>query len=185
MRKFRRDELRLFLGSLDKHLSGPRRIILIGGAAASLAYGISRVTTDIDTISDITDLEAALDLARSETGLDVPFQSVGVYDAPSHYEDRLTQVDLPFEKLQVFVPEKYDLVLMKAVRGQDNDREAIQQIAETVGLDKSTLIGRFKSEMTHVVGRPETLRLNFLSILETLYGEAEADRVASELIPDA
>jgi hypothetical protein len=181
MRKFRRDELRRFLTSLDQHLSGTRSIILIGGAAASLAYGISRVTTDIDTISDITDLEEALHLARVDTGLDVPFQSVGVYDAPYQYEDRLTRVDLPFEALQILVPEKHDLVLMKVVRGQDNDREAIQQIADQVGLDKSTLVGRFKSEMSHVIGRPEILRLNFLSILEMLYGQAEADRIAAEL----
>jgi hypothetical protein len=35
--------------------------------------------------------------------------------------------------------------------------------------------------MSHVIGRPEILRLNFLSILEMLYGQAEADRIAAEL----
>lgn len=184
MRTFGRDELTRFMKSLDKHLSGPRRVILIGGAAASLAYGITRVTTDVDTINDIGELEEALRLASSETGLDVPFQSVAIYDAPYHFEDRLVSVDMALEKLQIVVPEKHDLVLMKVVRGQENDRDAIQQIADNVGLEETTLVDRFKSEMTHVIGRPEQLRGNFLSVIEMLYGEREADRVNSEL-PDS
>jgi len=185
MRKFHRDELTRFLEAVDKYLSGPKRVVLIGGAAASLAYGIARVTTDIDTIDDIADIREALQLARLETGLDVPFQSVGVYDVPYHYEDRLKPMELGLEKLQVVVPEKHDLALMKVVRGQDNDLEAIQQIAEQVGLDKVTLVDRFKKEMTHAIGRHERLRANFLSVIETLYGEPEADRVNSELADSA
>lgn len=181
MRKFGRDELTRFLASVDNHLSGPRRIILIGGAAASLAYGISRVTTDIDTIDDITDLAEVLRLARLDTQLDVPFQSVGIYDAPYDYADRLTPVDLGFKKLRIIVPEKHDLALMKVVRGQDNDREAIEQMAQQVGLDRDTLVDRFRNEMTHAIGRPEQLRANFLAIIEVLYGEPEADRVNAEL----
>jgi hypothetical protein len=42
------------------------------------------------------------------------------------------------------------------------------------------LVERFKSEMTHAVARPEQLRANFLAIVEMLYGESEADSVASE-----
>ena len=185
MRKFRRDELTRFLESLDTHLTEARRLVLIGGAAASLAYGIKRVTTDIDTIDDTADLEEALQLARSETGLDVPFQSVGTYDAPYHFEDRLESVDLGLEKLQIVVPEKHDLALMKVVRGQDDDLEAIQQIADGVGLDRAMLVDRFKNEMTQAIGRPEQLRANFLSTIEMLYGEPEADRVNSELADSA
>ena len=185
MRTFHRDELTRFLESLDRHLPGPRRVNLIGGAAASLAYGVSRATTDIDTIGDIADLEEALRLARLETGLNVPFQSVGIWDAPYHYEDRLTRLEMGFEKLQIVVPEKHDLVLMKVVRGQDNDREAIQQMADRVGLDRLTLIDRFKKEMTHTIGNPGQLRANFLAVVELLYGEAEADRVSSELLDSA
>lgn len=181
MRKFHRDELTRFLQSLDSQLSQPRRVVLIGGAAAALAYGITWATTDVDTIGNIADLEGALQLARVATGLDVPFQTVGVYDAPYQYEDRLVRLDLGFRHLQIDVPEKHDLALMKVVRGQANDREAIQQIAERVGLDESTLVDRFKSEMTHSIGSRQQLRANFLSVIEMLYGEAEADRVDIEL----
>lgn len=185
MTTFGPHELTRFLKSLDKHLSGPRRVVLIGGAAASLAYGITRTTTDVDTIGDIAELEEAIQLARLETGLDVPFHSVGTYDAPYLFEDRLVSIDLGLDKLRIVVPEKHDLVLMKTVRGQENDRDAIQQIADKIGVDESTLVDRFKSEMTHVIGRPEQLRGNFLSVIEMLYGEHEADRVGSELTDSA
>lgn len=181
MRKFHRDELKRFLESVDEHLARQCRIILIGGAAASLAYGISRVTADIDTTTDLADLEEPLRLARLDTGIDVPFQCVGVYDAPYHYEDRLMTVDLGLEKLQVVVPEKHDLVLMKTVRGQDNDLEAIVQMAQRVGLDMTTLVDRFRDEMTHVACPPRRVRANLLSVIEMIYGESEADRVDSEL----
>lgn len=184
MRKFHRDELARFLEAVDEHLVRRCQIILIGGAAASLAYGVSRVTTDIDTISDLADLEEAVRAARSDTGIDVPFQSVGVYDAPYRYEERLLTVDLGLEKLQVVVPEKHDLVLMKAVRGQANDLEAIDQMAQRVGLDMSTLVDRYRDEMTHVICPPRRLRANFLSVIEMVYGESEADRVDAEL-PDS
>ena len=185
MRKFHRNELTRFLESVDEHLPGPRRVILIGGAAASLAYGISRVTTDVDTITDLSDLREALQAARSDTGLDIPFQFVAVFDAPYDYEDRLTPIDLGLDKLQVVVPEKHDLALMKAVRGQENDLEAIEQIAQRVGLDRAILVDRFRTEMTHVTGTSGRLRTNFLSVIERLYGESEADRVNSELTDSA
>jgi hypothetical protein len=185
VRKYRRDELTRFLESVDEHLPDPRRIILIGGAAASLAYGISRVTADVDTITDLAEFEGALRLARLRTGLDVPFQFVGVYEAPYDYEDRLTTVDLGLERMQVVVPEKHDLALMKTVRGQENDLEAIEQMAQTVGLDMRTLVDRFRKEMTHGIGPPGQLRANLLSVIERLYGESAADRVNAELADPA
>ena len=180
-RLFGPDEFVRFLQAVDRHLSKPRRIVVIGGAAAALAYGISRVTRDIDTIGNVADIADALRAARSETQLDVPFDAVGVYDAPYQFEDRLTPLDLGLERLGVVVPEKHDLVLMKITRGQENDLDAAEQIFRRVGLDQRVLVNRFKTEMSHVIGRPAALRANFLSLIEHLYGEAEADRVAASI----
>lgn len=181
MKQFDQNELTRFLQSLDRHLLQPRDIVLIGGAAASLAYNIARTTTDIDTTHSVADIEEALALARKETGLDVPFQVVGIFDAPYSYEDRLTSLSLGFERLRILVPEKHDLVLMKTVRGQDNDIEAIRQIAKEVGLDRSVLVDRFINDMTHVHGDSRFLRGNFLAVIEALYGESVASELDSEL----
>ena len=66
MEQFSQDDLTRFLASLDSHLTKPRCIVLIGGAAASLGYGISRTTTDIDTLESTADLKEAIRLARAE-----------------------------------------------------------------------------------------------------------------------
>lgn len=184
MKRFGQNELSKFLESLDRHLEQPREIILIGGAAASLGYGINRTTSDIDILEGIADLIEAIRLAREETGLDVPFQEVGTWDAPYNYEERLQPIEMELQKLQVLIPEKHDLSLMKVVRGQVNDRDAIEQIANNVGLDTRTLVDRFKSEMTHVIANNRYLVQNFLSVIEMLYGEPEADRIKAELKSD-
>jgi hypothetical protein len=185
MKQFGHDELSRFLAALDSHMVKPRDIILIGGAAASLAYGISKTTSDIDTLDSIANLKEAIRLAREETGLDIPFQEVGIWDAPYNYEDRLQSIEPRLQKLHILVPEKHDLTLMKVVRGQENDRDAIEQISNRVGLDMPTLVHRFTNEMTHAIGNHRYLVQNFLSIIEMLYGEHEADRVNSELANDS
>ena len=181
MAKFQSSELKRFLKCLDAQLSEPKDLILIGGAAASLAYGVNRVTDDIDTIQNISELEQALHRAREQTGLEIPLQEVGVWDGPYDFEDRLESLDLGFRNLRIIVPERHDLALMKVVRGQENDRDVISQMAETVGLDETILVDRFRNEMSHVIGDPQNLRANFLSVIEMLYGEAEADRIEAEL----
>ena len=184
MEQFSQDDLTRFLASLDSHLTKPRCIVLIGGAAASLGYGISRTTTDIDTLESTADLKEAIRLARADTGLDVPFHKVGVWDAPCDYEDRLRPIEMGLQKLGILVPEKHDLALMKVVRGQRNDQDAIEQIANRVGLDMPTLVYRFKNDMTHAIGNHRFLVQNFLAVIEMLFGEHEADQVNSELESD-
>ena len=49
MKKFGPPELRRFLLATDRHLPRPRKVILIGGGAASVAYGFANVTKDLDT----------------------------------------------------------------------------------------------------------------------------------------
>ncbi len=69
---------------MDKQLPEPRELLLIGGAAASVAYGVNRTTTEIDTNAETADLEAAFQATRDETGLDIPIQTVRVWDSPDY-----------------------------------------------------------------------------------------------------
>lgn len=181
MKEFESDELKRFLRSVDDQLTQPAELLLIGGAAAALAYGVSRSTTDIDTMHDTSHLEAAFRTAREITGLDIPVQTVGIADGPCNLEDRIEPVSLGLRNLRITVPEKHDLVLMKTIRGQENDRDAISQIEKRKGLDKTILIDRFEREMTHVVAIPGHLRWNLITVMEMLYGEEEADRIKERL----
>jgi hypothetical protein len=89
------------------------------------------------------DLAAATVKARAVTGLDIPVAHAGVADAPLDIESRLERVLPHLERLRVFVPERHDLVLMKAIRGYEHDLQAISEIHAHSPLDLETLVRRF------------------------------------------
>jgi hypothetical protein len=90
MRGFLREQLEQFLKAVDTALVHPVEIIVIGGSAAALHYGVDVATRDIDTWTNVeAALATAADRARSATGLDVPIQRSGVADAPVDFESRL------------------------------------------------------------------------------------------------
>src|ERR1039458_4296237 len=117
MQKFLTKQIETFLVAVDKHLTKPFDVTIIGGAAAALAYKVVDYTKDIDTVDSIAPIETACDEARKETGLDIPFGPAGVEQAPWSYMDRREKVKLAgIKKLNVFVPEMHDLALMKITR---------------------------------------------------------------------
>lgn len=174
-----------FLAEVDRQLSEKESMIIIGGAAASLAYRARSTTSDIDTASTINKaLSRALSRARKRTGFDIPVSAAGVYDAPYGYEDRLRSFDCAgFTKLSVYVPERHDLVLMKTLRGEEHDIRVIEEIHQEYPLDLGELQKRFLKEMTHITGQLEEKRLNLILLIEQLYGKAAA--LETEAMTDA
>lgn len=171
MKKFNAEQIRAFLTALDRQLDEPRELILIGGSAAALAYGVERATRDVDTWSAwIQDVGEAVSRAGAVSGLPIPVEYAAVADAPYEFESRLEKVDLAVPvKLEILVPEKHDLVLMKMMRGYEHDIETAVDIHAKHGLDFETLIARYISEMDHVIGDRRKLDLNFLALIERLY----------------
>lgn len=180
MRTFLKDELERFLEAVDQVLAQPLDVIVIGGTAAALHYGVTRATHDIDTWTTVQrDLAAAAERARVSTGLDIPVTQSGVADAPYDFESRLERVLPHFDRLRVLVPEKHDLALMKAIRGYEHDLQAIGEIHAYSPLDLDTLIGRFQDEMTPI-GDPVRIRGNILAVVERLFPDC-VDDVARRL----
>ena len=148
---------------------------MIGGTAAALHYGVTRATHDIDTWTIVQDdLAAAAERARVSTGLDIPVTQSGVADAPFDFESRLERVLPHLDRLRVFVPEKHDLALMKAIRGYEHDLQAIAEIHAHSPLDPETLIRRFQDEMAPI-GDPARIRGNILAVVERLFPDAVED----------
>ena len=180
MNTFLRQQLEHFLGAVDVALHEPVEVIVIGGSAAALHYGVVRATHDIDTWTTVpADLVAAAEKAREVTGLDVPLRKSGVADAPLEFESRLERVLPNLPRLTVLVPEKHDLVLMKAVRCYEHDLEAIAEIHAHSPLDLGVLLRRFTEEMTPI-GDPARIRGNFLVVVEQLFPDSVTS-VAAEL----
>ncbi len=90
MRVYTPQELRRFLAAMDRALDHPAEVVVIGGAAAALEYGVATGTRDIDTWTRVHEgLAVAAKRARRTTGLGVPFSRSGVADGPHDFESRL------------------------------------------------------------------------------------------------
>lgn len=186
MDEFLPNQLTHFLIETDRHLDRRCELIIVGGAAASIAYSANRTTTDIDTQNKLSEaLENAFERARKETGFLVPVSYVGgVCEGPYDYEDRLEPFfHENFKNLLIYVPEHHDLALMKIVRGNENDVQGITDIQKNHPFDFDILTNRFKNDMTHVIGHPRMLKLNFLDAISNLFGDDAAEK-ANEILKD-
>lgn len=81
-RKYTGEEFKTLLRAIDEHLKEPAEIILIGGAAALLAYKATRLTEDIDSYNNINAMKSAYEQAKKDTGLQISLSQAGVADAP-------------------------------------------------------------------------------------------------------
>jgi hypothetical protein len=171
---FGRDELLSFLAEIDEMLGEPAAIEIVGGAAALLAYGAARPTKDVDCIGS---LDEQIRRAARKTKLRIPIDRAAIADPPYDYEDRLQPLDLHLKKLTVWVPERHDLLLMKAVRAARHDVEVLQQVHKAQPFQLDLLLERFNREMGQAIIDPKILELQFAHIIEVLFGPAAAKKV--------
>jgi len=179
MRVYTPRELRRFLAAVDRALKRPAEVVVIGGAAAALEYGVVSGTRDIDTWTRVhEDLAAAAERARQTTCLAVPFSRSRVADGPCDFELRLERTLPRLRRLKVMVPEKHDLVLMKILRGDEHDLQAIEAIHRRSPLELAVLVKRYREEMSAAIIDPGRLRGQFLAMVERLFPEqvAEAEK---------
>ena len=102
-----------------------------------------------------------------------------VADPPVNYEDRLKSArGLDFERLAVFFPDKYDLALMKMVRGYQHDLDAIEGIHRRHRLSMRVLVDSFEAEMGQAIADPRKLRLNMAMLVARLYGLKKGQAIA-------
>jgi hypothetical protein len=181
--RHRPQELERFVEAIDAALPEPASILVIGGAAAALAYGATRPTDDIDTFHPLTPVvQKAVEAAQRSTGLTIPVSFAAVADAPYDFEDRLIPIRaLRMKRLTVVVPERHDLVLMKTLRGYQHDVEVIEQIHRRQPLVFEVLRSRWKGEMSHVVADPRRANLNFVEVVDHLFGRERAEAIRREL----
>lgn len=183
MHRYLPEEFLAFLRAADRELDSKNRLLIIGGAAAALAYGVAKASTDIDTIGQLPEsLKSAFDRAADITGTSIPVTPVGVWDAPHDYKSRLVTLgELGLHNLEIVVPERHDLALMKTVRGYENDFQAIAEMHEQEPLSGEILLDRYLNEMWHVIGRHEVIDLNFVLLIQMLFGEAEQQKAQAAI----
>jgi Nucleotidyltransferase of unknown function (DUF6036) len=179
--RFEPTQLERFLTAVDAALTEPVFVIVLGGGAAALGYGVRTGTKDLDTLTELGRLQGAIEVARRKTGLDIPVEPTPVADLPYEFESRLVRVLQQLRKLELFVPEAHDLVLSKLVRAHAGDLAAIEQIHQHHPLSFDTLLRRYCEEMTHTIGLPERLDQNFLMGVDVVFGELKREEARRAL----
>lgn len=174
MKTFGRDDVLAFLVEVDELLTEPVGMEIIGGAAALLAYGATSATKDIDSFENIDERISRVALL---TARKIPLDRAAVADPPYNYEDRRQRLNLPLRNLTVWVPERHDLLLMKAVRAARHDEEVIQEMHEAEPFDLEIIVKRYNEEMGQIIGDHRILDQKLQLIVEKLFGPKSARRI--------
>jgi hypothetical protein len=177
MKTFGRDQVVEFLAEIDELLDEPVSMEIIGGAAALLAYGARSATKDIDSLVDI---DERIRRAALLTVHRIPLDRAAVADPPYNYEDRRQRLEMTFRKLVVWVPERHDLLLMKAVRAARHDEEVLQEMHEAEPFDLETIVERYNEEMGQAIGDHRILDQQIQLIVEKLFGGKSVRRFGKQ-----
>jgi hypothetical protein len=174
MRRYDHLEIERALRALDSVCTGPEQIVVIGGAAIALHTRAPSGTQDIDHLPpSLDDLLARCAAANIELP---PINASAVSDVPWNSEDRLQRVLPDLLRLEVLLLEPHDLALSKVVRWQAGDEEDVVELHGARPLSSRILIDRYLCEMTHVIGDPRRIELNFVECVERLFGEITGEQ---------
>jgi len=136
-------------------------LICIGGFAVTIAYAAPRTTADLDVLWTIHNPVATATLARAERGSElhrrfgIYIDRVSVATPPCNYEDRLREMSPgAFAQLRLFVPDAYDLALLKLYRNVQRDREDAKWLARAESFDLGELRRRYWEELRPYLAGP-------------------------------
>lgn len=179
MQRLDRAQIVRFLHAVDAALDNEMKIIVIGGMAAIVKYDAAVKTADMDVLAVVSgsgdDFARAARVASAATGLSFLIDPASIADLPWNYTDRLKPIRLRLRKLAIVVPDKYDLVLSKMLRGDEHDYQAIVSIHEKHRLSEKILVARYEAEMDHVMGDRRNVAADMIRLLRRLYGDARAE----------
>jgi hypothetical protein len=143
-----RQELIEVLRDLDRCLLFSYDIVLVGGAAMILYFGASRATRDVDVLllrGDVTELRQAVRIVAQEHDLPEDWLSDAVKGfadiLPRDFYHRLVPLDVPLERLRLYVLGRPEQVAMKIVALREQDMEDLELLLPHMSeIDKEVLI---------------------------------------------
>ena len=130
------------LQELDRNIKEPCRVIICGGAAAIVGYGMKRLTGDIDILEPYPKSESFYRAVKNLSeihGLDPKWINdavKGFVDCLSpDYVKRLIPLRVDFSNLEVFIIGKPDFITMKICAWREADSEDVKAL----GISKEDL----------------------------------------------
>jgi predicted nucleotidyltransferase len=146
--KMEKQDLIQLLDALDKQLSKPLDLVIIGGAAMILHYQAQRATRDVDALilrGDLNEFRAAVKSVANENHLSDDWLNDAVKGftdiLPPDFYHRLVPLSLNFQQLQVYALGLPEQTAMKIVALREQDLEDLEllltRLTET---DKKILV---------------------------------------------
>jgi serine/threonine protein kinase len=169
---FGRQKILAFLRDIDGKLDRPAGMEIIGGAAALLAYGAQSPTKDI-----VLSVDDSIPRAAESATRPVPIHRADV-PVPTGHEDSRERLVPGFRNLVVWVPSRYHLLLMKAVRASRRDVDVIVEMHRAFPFDLEVIVERSNEQSPRAFGNLETLAHVGL-LVEKLFGPNRVHRVGS------
>ncbi|MEZ4753551.1 MAG: DUF6036 family nucleotidyltransferase [Bdellovibrionota bacterium] len=171
---YTKKDLEKFLIALDKEVESKHKIVVIGGAAATLHYNSKQGTIDIDTYNSIANLKTAYERTiKKFPDLKIPLSAAVPAQGPVNLNDRLEKYSNSLIKnLEILIPEAHDWVLLKTSRCEEKDLADIKELSEVRNIDPSILQERFANEMLpQNPGNDELLISAYLYMISVVFGE--------------
>jgi hypothetical protein len=157
---------RLILETLDRHLTGPAHVRLLGGAAFILGYGRSRSTEDADLLLDDAEVQALIDESGFSEALErtnAELEPHGLYLThiwgpeqqilTAGWRAACREVPLGLPRLTVSVLGPLDLICSKLARADDLDLDDVEWLVRALDLDPGEVLAAARSAMV-----PDVLR---------------------------
>lgn len=144
----------VILQTLDRHLTAPAELRLMGGAALILGYGRKRATEDVDLLLEDEELQALAnesDLGAALEATNRELEPRGLYIShiwgpeqqiltPGWREScRGVELPVPMRYLRVSTLGPLDLIVSKLCRADDEDLADIQFLIDSLELAPQTV----------------------------------------------
>ena len=178
------EQMKKFFRQLDGLLGQSFDLTIIGGTAMVLGYGSERMTSDCDPWGRASqEIREKWGEARKLSGINLSLDTqAGVAQLPEGFEERLESLDQSYNNLKIFYPEKHDLALSKLTRLMGSDLDDILWLHTRHQLDSEVLVSRYMTELRPIyIGQVSVLDLNFLDVIEEVFGLKKRQEVAKLL----
>lgn len=133
------------------------RLVIIGGAAFIVSYGLPRATYDIDVIGRMQ--------SQLLTKYHIEVVNEGILCLPEDYSTRLQAID-GFKKIKVVTLGAIDLILTKIGRGSPKDVDDCKHLLRMGEVNREELIKVFGNWKHDFVGNMAKLEGTFQWVIE-------------------
>jgi hypothetical protein len=147
-------ELAEILQQLDKRLSSPFDLVVVGGAAMILHFGASRATRDIDVLvlkGNATELREAAKAIAQDYNLPEDWLNDGVKGfasiLPPDFHQRLSPLNFSLQHLRLYALGRPEQVAMKIVALREQDLEDLELLLPQLSLEEQQVVTKI---MEHV-----------------------------------